>query len=233
MSVRLLLKVGKERLTKTVAAGLRTLHLSCGRIQIGNPLQNLHTLVTTFWILKRSCQLLSPLVFPSLRIFALEPSRIGRLSGPLQNVSFRQLLDQLDVFIVYSHLIDMDALKDFGPFFSKTLISVDSDFDRDLHSRLTPRLQHVRFDTFNHFMEFTRDIYYNRINPVKLPLRSLYFDAVHRNVTIQAQEGGVLKEVSVNELFPGVEVVYEIRGGDWPFAYFISEEFIARQSRRK
>jgi len=177
---------------------------------------------------------LRPASLPALRNLAVPYSnrvRPARLSELLKNKAFRPLLDQVDTLFVDSYVIESCALNDFQPFFRKTLVSVDR-YDIALTSQITLRLQHVRFRNFIHFVGFASYIYNNEINPINLPLRSLYLDAVDRHKTIRLIQRGVVKKHSVNELFSGVDVIYEERGGDSPFNSIISEDFVARQRRR-
>jgi len=177
---------------------------------------------------------LRPASLPALRNLAVPYSnrvRPARLSELLKNKAFRPLLDQVDTLFVDSYVIESCALNDFQPFFRKTLVSVDR-YDIALTSQITLRLQHVRFRCFHDFVGFAQHIYNNKIKLINLPLRSVDLDAVDRHKTIRLAQRGVVKKHSVNELFSGVDVIYEERGGDSPFNSIISEDFVARQRRR-
>ena len=177
---------------------------------------------------------LRPASLPALRNFAIPYStktRRGRLSELLKDTSFRHLVDQVNALFIDSRLIESSALNNFQPLFHKTLVSVDRD-DHTFCCRLSPRLQHARIRSFDHFVLFARIIYRHEINPIDLPLRSLYFDAGDRHKTIPVTQRGMVRKYTVNELFPGVDIVYEERGEDRPFESIVSEEFVVRQSRR-
>jgi len=125
----------------------------------------------------------------------------------------------------------VERIKRLRTFLSQNSSSVDR-YGLALTSQITPRLQHVRFGDFSQLVGFAQYIYNNKIKPINLPLRSLYLDAVYRHKIIQVTHRGVVKKHIVDELFPGVDIVYEEWGGDRPFESIISEEFVVRQRRR-